>query len=58
MMFLFIWLLYISEENSDKKFEITWKTKTCFGIVFSVESLKRTLGLSNTNCHQPSSLTN
>ena len=31
--------------------------KICLGFVFSVESLKRALGFSNTNCHQPSSLT-
>ena len=30
----------------------------CLEIVFNVESLKRALGFSNTNCHQPSSLTN
>ena len=32
--------------------------KICLEFVFSVESLKRALGFSNTNCHQPSSLTN
>ena len=31
--------------------------KICLEIVFSVESTKKTVGFSNTNRHQPSSLT-